>query len=97
MMMVRSMAPEVLAVDEIGTSGDIQALKNAVHCGCRMIATVHGDSLQDIRHKPLFDNLLKEKVFERLVFLTARQGAGTVEEIYDERGTCLYDRKYEAC
>ena len=62
-----------------------------------MIATVHGDSLQDIRHKPLFDNLLKEKVFERLVFLTARQGAGTVEEIYDERGTCLYDRKYEAC
>lgn len=97
MMMVRSMAPEVLAVDEIGTTGDIEALKTAVHCGCRMIATVHGDSLQDIRHKPLFDNLLKEKVFERLVFLTARQGAGTVEEIYDERGTCLYDRKYEAC
>ncbi|MGN1266478.1 MAG: stage III sporulation protein AA, partial [Dorea sp.] len=40
-MLIRSMGPEVIAVDEIGTAEDVHAIEYAMHCGCKMIATVH--------------------------------------------------------
>ena len=69
MMMIRSMAPEVLAVDEIGSEKDISALETALFCGCRLLATVHGSSLEDIRSKPLLRRLVEEQIFERYVVL----------------------------
>ena len=44
MMLIRSMSPEVVAVDEIGDYGDIKAIESVLNCGCRLIATVHGSS-----------------------------------------------------
>ena len=32
-MLVRSMAPEVIAADEIGTAKDVEAIEYAMHCG----------------------------------------------------------------
>jgi len=52
MMLIRSMAPEVVAVDEIGSREDLEAVRCAVNCGCRILATVHGASMEDIRRKP---------------------------------------------
>ena len=42
MMLIRSMSPEVVAVDEIGDYGDIKAIESVLNCGCRLIAPVHG-------------------------------------------------------
>lgn len=53
MMLIRSMSPEVVAVDEIGDYGDIKAIESVLNCGCRLIATVHGSSVEDIEKKPL--------------------------------------------
>ena len=50
MMMIRSMSPQVLAVDEIGTRHDVEAVSYAMHCGVTMLATVHGTSLEEISH-----------------------------------------------
>ena len=41
MMLIRSMAPEVVAVDEIGGENDLEALRYVMNCGCRILATVH--------------------------------------------------------
>lgn len=69
MMLIRSMAPEVLAVDEIGREEDIRAMETALFCGCRLLATVHGNSLDDIRSKPLLRRLAEEQIFERYVIM----------------------------
>ena len=53
MMLIRSMSPEVVAVDEIGDYGDIKAIESVLNCGRRLIATVHGSSVEDIEKKPL--------------------------------------------
>ena len=53
MMLIRSMSPEVVAVDEIGTSEDIRALEAVINCGCKSLATVHGTSMEDVMKKPL--------------------------------------------
>ena len=42
MMLIRSMAPEVVAADEIGSQEDLEAFTYAMRCGCVLCATVHG-------------------------------------------------------
>ena len=89
MMMIRSMAPEVLAVDEIGGQEDIRAMETALFCGCRLLATVHGSSLEDIRSKPLLRRLAEEQIFERYVILDNLVRTGVIRHILDERGRSL--------
>ncbi len=94
MMLIRSMSPEVIAVDEIGNYEDISAIEATLHCGCKLLATVHGDSIDDIQKKPLLERLMKEHAFERYIILQKGkdQAAGHVSQIYDERGTLLFPR-----
>ena len=85
-MLIRSMGPQVIAVDEIGNSEEIHALEYALHCGCKILATVHGTSMEELRKKPFFEQLVGEQRFERYVVLSNRGKAGQVEGIYDEGG-----------
>lgn len=86
MMLIRAMAPQVLAVDELGSDGDIQALQTASSCGCKLIATIHGSSLKEVRHKKYMCNVIEDKLFNRYVVLTRRNGNCEVEGIYNEEG-----------
>ena len=86
MMLIRSMAPQVLAVDEIGGREDLEALRYAAGCGCSLIATAHGTSYQDVEAKPAFRELFRDRLFERILVLSGRRGPGTVEQILDGRG-----------
>ncbi len=90
MMLVRSMSPDVIAVDEIGGLDDLEAVRYVMNCGCRLVATVHGSSLEDAAEKPVLRELVRERVFQRYIVLSGRKSAGTVEEILDENGRLLY-------
>ncbi len=89
MMLIRSMAPEVIAVDEIGRYEDIPAIETVLCSGCRLIATVHGSGLADLESRPLFQRLLAEQVFERYVILGQDFQKGRVRGILDGRGKRL--------
>jgi len=91
LMLIRSMRPEVIAVDEIGTKEDVHAIDYAMHCGCKLIATVHGKSLDEIRVKPVLGELVRDKRFERYIVLSNKRGVGSVEGIYDENGGSIYN------
>ncbi|MDR1700482.1 MAG: stage III sporulation protein AA [Lachnoclostridium sp.] len=86
MMMIRSMSPDVIAVDEIGSKADMEAIHHAINCGCVIIATVHGSNMDDVRKKPILGQLVTEKVFQRYIILTNEGHVGKVKEIFDERG-----------
>ena len=79
MMLIRSMAPEVVAVDEIGSLEEIRAIDAVLHCGCKLLATIHGSSLTDVQRKPLLEKLVQEQVFERYVILQSPGYAGPRE------------------
>ena len=95
MMLIRSMSPEVVAVDELGDYEDIHAIESVIHCGCKLFATVHGSSIEDIKRKPLMQRLVRERIFERYIVLHHQDRAGRVKAIFDERGTSLFDWKRE--
>ncbi len=90
MMLVRSMSPAVIAVDEIGDYRDICAIESVVNCGCKLLTTIHGASIADIEKKPLMQKLMQERVFERYIILHNHKRIGRVKKVYDERGTELY-------
>lgn len=89
-MLLRSMNPKVIAVDEIGSRDDIEAIAYVINCGCGILATVHGESIDDIRNKPVLRKLVEERVFDRYIVLGRSRGVGSVENIFDERGNELY-------
>lgn len=95
LMLIRSMAPQVIAVDEIGASEDIRSMEYAMHCGCRMLATVHGASISELHKKPFFDEMLRQKRFERYIVLGNQSRVGEIVGIYDERGCMLYREEQE--
>lgn len=88
-MLIRSMSPKVIAVDEIGSAEDVKAMETACYCGCKLIATVHGNSLEDIQRKSIFQNLLKQKIFERFIVLSAKKRVGEIAGIYNQQGVYL--------
>jgi len=89
MMLVRSMAPEVIAVDEIGSNKDVEAIKYVMNCGINVIATAHGLDMAEIRNKPVLGNLVKEHAFKRYILLEAGK-TGRISHVFDERGQVLY-------
>ena len=97
MMLIRSMSPEVVAVDEIGDYGDIKAIESVLNCGCRLIATVHGSSVEDIEKKPLLQKMVKEHVFDRYIILNGKKKIGSARGIFDGRGTRLYGEEGVVC
>ncbi len=68
-MLIRSMSPVVVAVDELGKEEDFKAVESVIHCGCRLIATAHGASMEETLSQPFFRKLWEARVFQRYIFL----------------------------
>lgn len=73
-MLLRSANPQVIAVDEITESSDIRAMTAAANCGVKLLATIHAHGQEELRRKPLFQELEKAQVFRRLVSITVEDG-----------------------
>lgn len=89
LMLLRTMSPRIIAVDEVGTQADLEALSYGLHCGCGILATVHGNSLEDLRRKPVLCHLVEEGIFERYLILSARKNGDVFWEVLDEGGRRL--------
>jgi stage III sporulation protein AA len=81
MLMIRSMSPDIIICDEIGRQEDAYAIREAINAGVSIIASAHGCNESDLWRRPVLKQILEEKSFERIVFLSRRQGPGTVEYI----------------
>lgn len=87
---IRSLSPDIIVTDEIGQSEDVDAIFSASMSGVKVLASTHADSMEIVSKKPLFDRLLKEKIFHRFVLLSKRNGPGTLEGVYNENLSRVY-------
>ena len=81
-LLIRSMAPRVIAADEIGSKEDVEAIKEAVCSGIKGIFTAHGSSLDDISINPSIKDLLMSHVIERIIFLDSKKIKGEIGKVY---------------
>ena len=68
-ILIRTMAPRVIAVDEITSEKDCEALIRAGWCGVRLLATAHAASQKDLQTRPLYKSLLQSGLFDHLIIL----------------------------
>lgn len=88
MMLIRSMSPDVLIVDELGREDDIVAVRESVHAGVTVIASAHGNDLEEISKRPGLGTLLNEGLFSRVVMLK-RTAKEWTRRVYDEKRRVL--------
>lgn len=80
---IRSMSPEIIATDEIGTKNDYETILKASFCGVKVLATIHAKDINELLKKPDFDVLKNSKIFKRFVVLSIKNGRRVIE-LYDE-------------
>jgi stage III sporulation protein AA len=86
MLLIRTMTPQVVAVDEIGSAQEVESMAYAMNCGCRILATVHGASLDEIARKPVLKTMMQEAWFERYIRLEPDHRM----TVYDRAGNVLW-------
>lgn len=84
LLLIRAMAPQVVACDELGGLADARAVLEAMQCGVNILCTAHGNSENDWKRRPGMNALAASGVFEKMVIL---RGAGLPPEIRGE-GIC---------
>lgn len=87
---IRALSPDIIVTDELGQEEDIAAVRYATSCGVKLLASTHADNMETFCKKPLFEQILKEKIFKRFVLLSKRNGPGTYEGIYNENFSRVY-------
>ena len=85
LMLLRGMAPQVLAADEITDPADIRAMEQAAGCGAVLLATAHGSDLEDLRRRPMYRRVLESGIFRRFILLGMENGKRTYQ-VWDEEG-----------
>lgn len=88
-MLIRAMAPQIIAVDEIGTEADVQALEAAAESGVAVMATAHGNSIESVSRHPVLKTLIEGRYFALIIVLKWQTGQ-VVPQVYYRTGDGNY-------
>jgi len=89
MMLIRSMSPELIIIDEIGREEDSEALLEVLNAGVNVIASAHGYSYEQILLRPNMHLLVEQRLFDRFIILSRRGGLRVIEAIYNGEGSLI--------
>jgi stage III sporulation protein AA len=96
MMAIRSMSPDVIVCDEIGTQRDMESILMALNSGISLITTIHGFGIEDLYKRLVFKDIVDNYVFTRGIVLSNKKGIGTIECIYDfAKGKDVWRSNYD--
>jgi len=85
LMLLRSMSPDVLAIDEVGDQGEWDVLRRASACGCKLLATVHGENLADVEQRFGISGESLEQIFDLFLLLGKQGGKCGVVSVIESR------------
>lgn len=68
-MLLRTMSPGAIAVDEITADDDCDALLQSGWCGVELLATAHAANREELNRRPIYQKLIKNRLFDWLVIL----------------------------
>ena len=84
LMALRSMSPQIIAVDELGDKEDFKALEQIVHCGSRILGTIHADDIEDLKDKLELCCWKEKNIFKRYILLGKKENGTRSFEVFDE-------------
>lgn len=69
---VRSMSPEIIICDEIGTEAEAESIKESLNAGVKVIASIHAGSEEEIFSRPVIRKLIDTGAFRYIVLLSEK-------------------------
>lgn len=72
-LLLRTMNPQWIVVDEITAAEDVAAMERSAYCGVGLLATAHGNGWEDLKQRPLYRRLMETEIFASLVILDRRK------------------------
>ena len=78
-ILLRAMNPQIIAVDEITVREDLRSASMAAGCGVRLLATIHAADVSELLQKPLYAQLLADRVFRLAVRIVRSNGERSYE------------------
>lgn len=96
MLLLRSMNPQLLAVDEITAREDILALSSAANCGVAVLATAHAGSVAELHQRPLYRELMGEGIFTHAVLIHRGRGERRRYELVELGSSSVGERERAA-
>lgn len=88
--MIRSMAPEVLAFDELGEETEYEIIKRAFYSGIGIVCTIHGKDYTGLLSNHKLMELLDLGMLQRIVYLSSADNPGQVLAITDAKNHLIY-------
>ena len=80
-ILLRSMAPDVIAVDELGGSEDIRAVIDIINSGVNVLATIHCSNIREVNYR--LGEMYNRGLFDYIIFLSSNKRVGTIDKIYN--------------
>jgi stage III sporulation protein AA len=78
---VRTLSPDIVVLDEIGSDEEARAMLSAVNTGVNFIATAHGSSMEEVLRRPNIKRLVNAGTFKKAVVLYGKEKPCTVKEM----------------
>lgn len=90
-MLLRSMAPDIIAADEIGRERDCAAMAAASAAGVGLLTTIHGETFDDVCRSGV-GKMVEQGLFSRLIFLSGKPKVGTIAGIFGSDGRSVREQ-----
>ena len=91
-MVLRTMSPDIIAVDEIGKEEEFVLLEQMRCSGVKILGTVHAGDMQEVLRNPMIRDGVKSGAIERFVELIRQDNGQRKYRIYDGQGTLLWGK-----
>lgn len=82
-MAVRSLSPDVILTDEIGSESDCNALFDAAKSGVSFVASVHAKNKADAIKRSGMTKLFENEIVKRLIILGKNNIVGSIDSIIE--------------
>lgn len=79
-MLIRSMGPQIIICDEIGSKEDIEAIEMATLSGVKGVFTAHASNIEEIKQNANLYKLIEKKIIQRIVILDS-QNKGKIKQV----------------
>ena len=78
--LLRSMNPQIIALDEMTREEDLNACISCQGCGVKLLATAHGEDVRDLSRRDIYRRLLDRHLFENCIVIR-RDGGERIYEV----------------
>lgn len=83
LMAIRTLSPQVVVCDEIGSSDEVDSILDGLSCGVHVVASVHAGSVGEALRRRSIRKLLEQGAFERVALLDGEGEPGTIKTILE--------------